>query len=84
MDKTLYVFNNKIIIIKKEKDETTEMFYFRLEFIANQVIKNKSDFEKYILYSHYLKYKYFYNCDYEDEEINKVLNNYLTKKNLIT
>lgn len=83
MDKTLYVFNNKIMIIKKEKDETIEMFYFRLEFIANQVIKNKSEFEKYILYSHYLKYKYFYNCDYEDKEINKVLNNYLTKKNLI-
>lgn len=83
MDKVLYVFNNKILIIKKEKDETMEMFYFRLEFITNQVIKNKTDFEKYILLSHYLKYKYFYNCEYDDEEINKVLDCYLTKKNLM-
>ena len=40
MDKILYVFNNKIMIIKKEKDETTEMFYFRLEFIALDINQN--------------------------------------------
>lgn len=83
MDKVLYVFNNKIMIINKDKDETIEMFYFRVEFIVNQIIKNKSDLEKYILLSQYLKYKYFYKCEYEDKEINKILNSYLTKKNIM-
>lgn len=81
-EKVFYNFNNKILIIQKDKKETSEMFYFRVEFITSQLIKNKSDLEKYIEISYYLVYKYFYGCEYEEnKEIDKVINDYLTKKN---
>lgn len=79
-----YNFNNKIIVLQKDKKESLEMFYFRIEFITNQMIKNKSDFNKYLEISYYLAYKYFYKCEYEEnKEIDKIVNDYLTKKNLI-
>ena len=81
-EKIFYNFNNKILVIEKDKRETTEIFYFRVEFIINQIIKNKSDLEKYIEISYYLACKHFYGCEYEEnKEIDKIINDYLAKKN---
>lgn len=73
----IYRLNNKILIVDKNDYETNEVYYFRLNFIIHQNIKTTEDFEKFKYISYYLANYYFYNCEYDDPEIMRIIKEYL-------
>ncbi len=64
-DKQLVVYGNFMFLIDRYIYESEEMFYFRINYIYNNITKYKqSNIDELIGLSKLESQKYFNNCDY--------------------
>lgn len=64
---------NKIIcIVDKDDYETDEQYYERGYFISNNNPKNKSEYDKLLLYSRIYRNVNYYKCVYDERIMNQL------------
>lgn len=63
-DTKMLIYGNYVFIIDRYIYESDEMFYFRINYIHNNIIDYKDNFDKLIGLSKIESQKYFNSCNY--------------------